>query len=121
MKKEFICIVCPRGCHITVDDEGTIEGYQCIRGKKYVEEELSDPKRIVTSTVRTVFPERPRISCKTKEAVPKDKIFDVMDAINTVTVDEYLEVGDVVIGDVCGTGVDVVLTKPVKPKASVNK
>jgi CxxC motif-containing protein len=119
MKKEFICIVCPRGCHITVDDDGNIEGYGCIRGKKYVEEELEDPRRIVTSTVKTVFPDRPRISCKTSEPVPKGKIFDVMEAIDAVTVDEELAIGDTVIHNVCDTGADIVLTKAVKPRTSV--
>ena len=119
MTKEFICIVCPRGCRITVDDDGNIEGYGCIRGKKYVQEELRDPRRIVTSTVKTAFPERPRISCKTSEPVPKAKIFDVMEAIDAVTVDEPMGIGDTVIENVCGTGADIVLTRAVKPRTSV--
>ena len=50
--KEFICIVCPKGCHLKVDDEGNVTGHTCIRGEKYGKQEAVDPKRTLTSTVK---------------------------------------------------------------------
>ena len=50
--KEFICIVCPKGCRLTVDDNGNVSGNTCIRGEKYGKQEAIDPKRTLTSTVK---------------------------------------------------------------------
>lgn len=114
MKKEFICIVCPRGCRITVDESMHISGNQCPRGKTYVESELKDPRRILTTTVRTSFKERPRVSCKTNQPIPKHLIFKAMEIINQVNIDQPLNIGDVIIKDILQTGVDVVLTKSIE-------
>lgn len=111
MNKEFICIVCPRGCHITVDDQMNITGNKCPRGKTYVETELKDPKRILTTTIRTTFKERPRVSCKTDKPIPKKLIFDAMRVINEVVIDKPLKIGDIVIRDILHTGSNIVLTK----------
>lgn len=111
MKKEYICIVCPRGCHITVDENGNITGNQCKRGIAYVETEMTAPKRTLTSTVRTVFPEMPRVSVKTDNPIPKESIDDAMDLLADVLIDKPMSIGDVVIENILGTGSNIVLTK----------
>ena len=110
MKKEFICIVCPRGCHITVNDDGTITGNKCIRGIDYVKTEMTSPKRIVTSTVKTIFKDLPRVSVKTDKPVPKDKIMDVMKELSKITITKPMEIGSVVIENILDTGSNIVLT-----------
>ncbi len=114
-KKELICIGCPMGCPITVTlDNGAIvevTGNTCPRGKSYAEKEVTNPTRIVTSTVRVEGGERPLVSVKTKEDVPKDKIFACMEEINAAVAKAPIKIGDVILENVAGTGIPVVATK----------
>ena len=71
---------------------------------------MTAPKRTICSTVRTAFPDAPVLPVRVSADIPKDRIFDVMDAIRTVTVSERIGRGDVVIPDVLGLGVDVIAT-----------
>ena len=114
MNKEFICIVCPRGCHISVDEQNVITGNQCKRGETYVINEMTNPKRVLTTTVKTVFSEMPRVSVKTSEAIPKGMLYQAMEVINQVVIDKEMNIGEVVVKNILNTGVDVVLTKAVK-------
>lgn len=110
---ELICIVCPNGCKLTVNNDGTdvtVDGAKCPRGRKYAVSELTAPTRSLTSTVRTVFADKPVLSVRTDGEIPKDKIFAVMKAINSVTVTEKLSRGDVVIKNVLSLNVDVIAT-----------
>ena len=109
--KELICITCPRGCHLKVDDKMNVTGNFCPRGKVYAINELTHPVRVVTSTVKLTGSIYPRVSVKTKDPIPKDKIFDVMNEINKVKLNAPVHIGDVVIKNVLGLGVDVVITK----------
>ena len=114
MKKEFICIVCPRGCHISVDDDMNITGNQCPRGVTYVKNELTAPTRILTTTIKTIFNDVPRVSCKTDNPIPKELIFEEMKVINTMTIDKPMNIGDIVIENILNTGSNIVLTKSCK-------
>ncbi len=113
MKEEFICIVCPRGCHIQVDGED-ITGNLCKRGLEYVRTEITNPTRIVTSTVKTKFPDLPRVSIKTDKPVPKRKIFPIMKELDKIEITKPMAIGDVVIENILSTGANIVLTKPCK-------
>ena len=97
-KRNLTCIGCPMGCQITVEFEGE-------------EVLVTHPERTVTSTVVVVGGAKERTSVKTNANIPKDKIFQCMDEINKVRAEAPLKIGDVVIKDVCGTGVDVIVTK----------
>ena len=76
----------------------------------YAVSEMTAPKRTICSTVRTAFPDAPVLPVRVSADIPKDRIFDVMDAIRAVTVTERIARGDVVIPDVLGLGVDVIAT-----------
>ena len=113
MTRELTCIVCPRGCQLTVTlDEGgkieSISGNLCPRGKTYATDECTNPMRTVTSTVRCEDGEV--VSCKTSTTVPKAMIFEVMKEINKATAPCGVKIGDVIIENVLGTGADVVAT-----------
>ena len=113
--KEMICINCPMGCPLTVTIDGdniSVTGNTCPRGEAYAKDEVTHPTRIVTSTIRVLGAER--VSCKTERAIPKDKIFDVMKEIKNTKVAMPITIGDVLIKDVCGTGVNVIATKNIK-------
>lgn len=112
--KEFVCIRCPLGCNIAVEMEDAdiknITGNTCPRGADYVTKELTDPRRIVTSLVRVKGGELPVVSVKTAADIPKDKISDCIKALKEIELTAPVHMGDVVVEDVCGTGVDIVAT-----------
>ncbi len=113
--KEFTCIICPNGCKVTVDDNGNISGNKCPRGATYVKQESTHPVRTVTSTCKVVGnPEYRVVPCKTDGAIPKEKIFDVMHEINKVSVEFPVKMHQVLIENVCGTGINVIATKELK-------
>lgn len=117
MKKQITCIGCPLGCAITVTmDQGSITeitGYSCTRGDKYARKEVTAPTRIVTSIVKVKGGDLQMLSVKTAADIPKEKIFDCMEAINTITVTAPIKIGDIILKNVCATGVDIVATKDV--------
>lgn len=116
-KRNLICIGCPMGCPITVTMEAgeirEVTGFTCKRGATYARKEVTNPTRIVTSTVRVEGGISPMVSVKTAQDIPKGKIFDCADALRTVQVKAPVAIGDVVLANVAGTGVDVVATKAV--------
>lgn len=113
-KRELTCIGCPLGCQVTVEMDGdiirNISGYTCNRGKVYAEKEVTNPTRIVTSTVRVEGGERPSVSVKTREDIPKSRIFDVARALKDVYVKAPVKIGDIIKENIAGTGVPVVAT-----------
>ena len=119
-KRELICIQCPMGCPltVTVHDDGkvTVEGNTCPRGAAYGEKEVTHPTRTVTSTVVLEGGEIARVSVKTASDIPKEKIFDVMAEISRTKRRAPFTLGDIIIKDVAGTGVDVIATKSVPAK-----
>jgi CxxC motif-containing protein len=122
--KELICISCPLGCMVKVKTENgeikDITGYSCKRGITYAQKEITNPVRIVTSTVKVDGGEKPLVSVKTKQSIPKSKIFDCMAEIRRTVVKAPVAAGDIIIGNVAGTGVDVVATKTVKSCCQAN-
>ena len=117
---ELTCIGCPRGCRIEVmmNDKGGIElvtGNSCHRGDIYARKEVTAPTRIVTSSVR-VYGSREgerMVPVKTAADVPKGKIMDVIRDLAGVSVPCPVRIGDVLIRDIAGTGVDMIATKNV--------
>jgi CxxC motif-containing protein len=87
-----------------------ISGNQCKRGISFAEAEMTNPTRTVTTTVRTVFPQAPVVSVRTRGEIPKDKIGEVMAVLNGITVKEPLRVGAVVVENVLGLGRDIIVT-----------
>ena len=117
MEIKLTCIACPMGCPLSVEMDGdkviNVTGNTCPRGKVYGEKEVTNPTRIVTSTVKVSGGESVMVSVKTKNDIPKGKIFDVVKALKDVEIPAPVKIGDVVIADVAGTGVDIVATKNV--------
>lgn len=109
------CIGCPVGCALTAqmlpDGSVRVTGNKCPRGAAYGEKELTNPTRIVTSTVRVAGRKDTVVAVKTASDIPKGKIMECMEALRGVTVTPPVRVGDVVLSDVAGTGVDIVATR----------
>ncbi|MDD6527881.1 MAG: DUF1667 domain-containing protein [Oscillospiraceae bacterium] len=114
--KELVCIVCPRGCTMTLEGEGKdvkVSGNSCKRGAAFAVSEMTEPKRTICSTVRTAFPDVPVLPVRVSKEIPKDRIFDVMAEINKVTVKKKVKRGEVIIKDVLGLGADIIATSGV--------
>ena len=112
-ERKLTCIVCPKGCDLAVSfgDDGAIEnisGFTCPRGKEYAYAECTAPVRTVTTTVRCL--DGDVVSVKTSMPIPKGMIFEVMDAINVVVANNSVQIGDIIIENVCGTGANVIAT-----------
>ena len=116
-ERNLTCIGCPLGCSITVRMEGgsviSVEGNTCKRGDDYARKEVTNPTRIVTTTVRVSGGSEAMVSVKTKSDIPKDKIFYCGRALKNAKVEAPVHIGDVICKDIAGTGVDIVATKNV--------
>ena len=115
MKKEIICTVCPRGCHIQVEGEGdqvlSVAEYGCKRGLEYASSEYAHPVRILTTTVKMAGIENDLLPVRSNKPVPKEKLFDCMEVIRAAQVKLPVSRYDVIIPNICGTGVDIIATK----------
>lgn len=107
---KLVCIVCPKGCDISVTDNGKITGATCKRGEDFAKTEMTAPMRTVCTTVSTAFAHRPVLPVRTKGEIPKEKIFDFMDFIKTVKVTAPTKRGDVLAKNVLNCGVDLIAT-----------
>lgn len=115
--RELTCIGCPLGCALTVtlenDEVVSVTGNTCKRGDDYARKEVTHPTRIVTSTVLVEGGEIPMVSVKTQNDIPKEKIMDIMKEINALRVKAPVHIGDVLLENICGTGVNLIATKQV--------
>lgn len=109
--RSFVCIECPKGCHLTIDDNLNVTGNSCIRGKNYAINEVTNPKRILTSTVKIKNAGIDRVPVITSVEIPKGMMFKVMEEINKVEVSAPVKLHDVVIKNVCNTGSDIIITR----------
>ena len=105
---ELICIVCPKGCHLHVDEKNdfAVTGNSCPRGEAYGKTELSNPTRVLTSMIRVQDGTIACCSVKTNAGIPK--------ALKPVRVKAPVHIGDVIVKNVCDTGVDWIATKNVE-------
>lgn len=118
--RELTCIGCPIGCMLTVQIQGgdiAVSGSTCPRGEKYARDEITCPKRMVTSTVELEGGAIRRVSVKTETEIPKEHIFACMDEIRRASIKAPVHIGDILIENCAGTGVNVIATKNV---AAVN-
>ena len=115
---ELICIVCPKGCHLKVDEENgyAVSGNSCEKGEAYGKAELLHPTRTLTTTVKILGGELPRCPVRTASPIPKDKMFDAMEVIDRLAVAAPVQRGQVLIADLLGTGADLIATRDIKKK-----
>lgn len=110
---KIICIVCPNGCHLEaeiVNGEAVVSGNKCARGITFAKEELTAPKRSLTTTVATIFKEMPVVSVRTNGEIPKQMVLDAMVVLNKIKLDSKYKVGEVIVKDILNTGIDVIIT-----------
>lgn len=117
-KIELTCISCPMGCQlrVVVENERVIKvtGNSCKRGEIYAQKEYTNPTRIVTTTVKVKNGRINVVSVKTASDIPKSKVFQCIDALRGLEVEAPVKLGDIIVKDVAGTGVDIIATKSVE-------
>ncbi|MBQ7379221.1 MAG: DUF1667 domain-containing protein [Clostridia bacterium] len=110
--REMTCIICPRGCTLTVEYEDknvlSVKGNACKRGKDYAVAECTCPTRTLTTTAMTESGEV--VAVKSNKAVPKDLLFDCMQKINECLIPNNVRQGDVIIANILDTGADIIVT-----------
>lgn len=114
MNRSLTCIICPKGCSLTINGEAenlTVSGNACKRGAKYAMDEYTHPMRTVTSSVRVANRQNIMVSVKTADTVAKESIIDVMEQIRSIKVSAPIQAGAVLLHSVCGT--DVIATKSI--------
>lgn len=121
MKKTFTCIVCPNSCEIETEYEEKngkpevirVTGNSCCRGDTYVRQELTDPRRTITSSILVRGGELPLASVRLTEPIPKKRIADAMTEIRKISADAPVQAGTVLIHNLLGYESDVIVTKSV--------
>lgn len=114
MQKEYTCIVCPTSCRITVSQQGSkvaIAGNTCERGAVYALHEFTDPRRILTTTIVIENGTKSRLPVISTEEVPRNKLRECIEALYKVKVTAPVKAGDVVMRNICNTGVDVIASR----------
>jgi len=114
MKRDMICIICPRGCAMTAEvcgDKVSVTGHSCPRGEEYAINECLHPVRTVTATIRVANRKDTMVSVKTASPVAKGDMMQVMAALRAITVSAPVAMGDVLLQNVCGA--DVIATENV--------
>ena len=109
----LVCIVCPKGCHLQVDEANgcSVTGFGCPRGEEYGRKELLNPTRVVTSTVACRGGVHPRLPVKPSRDIPKGKVRQAVALLDQITVQAPVRRGQVILADVLGTGADFVATR----------
>ena len=113
--EKMICITCPMGCTLEVTREGQtllqVDGNTCKRGEKYVQEELTDPRRMVASTVRVQGGVHPLVPVYTEAPVSKPRIFELLAQLREVELEAPVAMNQVVLENVLGEGINVIASR----------
>lgn len=111
--REMICIVCPKGCRMSVNEETpvSVTGHSCARGEEYARNEILNPVRTITSTVKISGAAYHRCPVKTDGAIPKGKIFEAMKLLNGLELVSPVHIGQAVAENICGTKSSFVVTR----------
>ncbi len=110
--KKIICIGCPKGCHIQIDEQ-TFEciGNACPRGAEYAKNELTDPRRTLTSTVVIEGAAIRRCPVKSDSPLPKDLVQAAAKELDKVRIASPVKVGDVIVENILGTGCNIICAR----------
>lgn len=116
MTKSLICICCPQGCHLTAEKNAdsakiVVVGNRCPRGEKYAQEELTDPRRVVTAVVKTSNGSLPYLPVRTDRAISRKIIGNLLNKLYKMSVTLPIKRGTVILNDIEGTGVSVIASE----------
>lgn len=116
--KEIICIVCPMGCQLEISKDScgigyVVTGNACSRGEKYGIKELTNPTRVLTTTVKLKSNVLGRLPVRTDATISKEMIFACMKELDSVEAVAPVRVGDIIVKNILGTGVNIISTRSI--------
>jgi len=114
---ELICIVCPTGCLLELTEVGTdliVKGNKCPKGIEFAKQEWFNPMRMLTTTLRTDHEQLPRVSVRTSQPIPKEKIMDIMKYLDSIKISLPVLMGQILVADILNLGVDIISTQTLK-------
>ncbi len=124
MQREFICIVCPNSCHISVEYEGTniknIKGNECSKGKDYAKNEITNPLRVFTGSVLVENGDFSLVSVKTSSPIPKQYLKKVGEITRQIKVEAPIKIGQVVASNLLNEKIELIATRKIKKKNSIS-
>lgn len=117
-KKHFTCVTCPIGCEIEVElrdsDVVSMVGNKCAKGKEFVLQELEEPMRVLTTTIRIRGAKWTMLPVRTDEPIPKRLLFELVKELANIEVQAPVTMSDVIVADIAGTGANIVATRRMK-------
>ena len=120
MEREFVCIICPNGCRIKVEYEGTniknIKGDECPKGKDYVKNEITNPLRVFTGSVLVENGDFSLVSVKTPSPISKKYLKKIGEITRQIKVEAPVEIGQIVASNLLDNNIDLVATRKIKKK-----
>jgi len=123
MKREYTCIICPNGCQISVEYEGTniknIKGDKCPKGKDYVKNEITNPLRVFTGSVLIENGNFSLVSVKTPVPIPKKYLKKIGEITHQIKVEAPIGIGQIVASNLLDNNIDLIVTRKVKKKNSL--
>ena len=124
MKREYTCIICPNGCQISVEYEGTniknIKGDECPKGKDYVKNEITNPLRVFTGSVLVENGDFSLVSVKTHVPIPKKYLKKIGEITRHLKVKAPVEIGQVVAFNLLDENIDLIATRKIEKKNSLS-
>jgi CxxC motif-containing protein len=117
--KEFICIVCPNSCRLTVaenDGKITVAGNECPRGEKHGIHECQNPTRMLATTVAIEGGTLPRLPVISAEEIPRRRVKSCLEVLYKMKLSAPVRCGDIIVKNICDTGVDVIASRSMKRK-----
>ncbi len=112
MKRTLTCLVCPRGCLLTVDEHNNVTGNMCARGIPYAHQELTNPKRTLTYVIKVNGVKEP-VPVRTDVPISKDLIPDVVAHLNTLEFNAPLAFNEVIVANIFGSGANIITSKKI--------
>lgn len=112
--RNLICIVCPKGCHLEIDEKQNVKGNGCNRGKNYAISEVTNPVRTITTTIKVINGKIISLPVRTSIPIPKNMIFPVMEYLNKIVVSAPIKIGDVIVKDILGTKSNIIATRNIE-------
>ncbi|MDP4146165.1 MAG: DUF1667 domain-containing protein [Bacillota bacterium] len=117
MDDVLICTVCPKGCKMEIYKSNleiyNISGYGCEKGKKYAEQEVINPSRILTTTVKIKNGHINRLPVRSEGTISKNQMIKCIGVIREAEVEAPIKQGDVIIENILGSGINIIASKSI--------
>ena len=117
MYREFICIICPKSCHLAVKWEGKeikdIIGAGCLKGKGYAKDEITNPLRVFTGSIEVINGDFSLTSVKTPVPIPKKYLKEIGEITHCLKMKAPIKIGQVIAQNLLGEDIDLIATRKV--------